>query len=368
MVDDVLVIGGGLAGGAAAVELAGSGVRVRLLERERAAHHKVCGEFVSVEVQRDLARLGIDLPRLGAVRVDRVRLVAGCRKIEAPLPFTALSLSRAVLDEAILAAAKRAGAVIERGVRVTGLTADGATTSDGPRPADDIFLATGKHDLRGLPRDKALNSHGYLGFKMHWQLPPGATDELGSAVELVLFDGGYVGFQRVAESTLNMSLLVRSARFHQIGARWDRLVEDLRKINHIAHLLDGAVPLFPRPMTVAALPYGYTCDPAAPLPPNVYRLGDQAGVTAPLTGDGMAIATRSARIAVACRNAGVGAAAYHAQVRRAIAPQIGRAMALQRLAGMPAARPLAIGVLRLWPEILGRLAGATRIAEGTWDR
>ena len=44
---DHLVIGGGLAGSMVALRLAAAGREVTLLERERTAHHKVCGEFLS---------------------------------------------------------------------------------------------------------------------------------------------------------------------------------------------------------------------------------------------------------------------------------------------------------------------------------
>ena len=44
---DHLVIGGGPAGSMVAIRLAAAGRDVVLIERERAAHHKVCGEFLS---------------------------------------------------------------------------------------------------------------------------------------------------------------------------------------------------------------------------------------------------------------------------------------------------------------------------------
>ena len=46
---DNLVIGGGLAGSMVAIRLASAGRSVTLLEKERSANHKVCGEFLSPE-------------------------------------------------------------------------------------------------------------------------------------------------------------------------------------------------------------------------------------------------------------------------------------------------------------------------------
>ena len=52
----VLVVGGGLAGAAAASILAEAGRPVTVLERDRAPAHKICGEFLSGEALADLAR------------------------------------------------------------------------------------------------------------------------------------------------------------------------------------------------------------------------------------------------------------------------------------------------------------------------
>ena len=134
---------------------------------------------------------------------------------------------------------------------------------------------------------------------------------------------------------------------------------------HIARRLGDAEPLFPRPLTIANLPYGHVCDPDAPMPDGCFRLGDQAALTAPLTGDGMAIAVRSARIAVACLTTGGSPADYHRQLRHRVAPQVRRAMLLQRLGESPAALPLAFGVLRMWPGLLGIIARMTRLADGS---
>ena len=61
MVNETVILGGGLAGGAAAVLLARGGEPVRVLEREAGPRDKICGEFLSIEARRDLARLGLCL-------------------------------------------------------------------------------------------------------------------------------------------------------------------------------------------------------------------------------------------------------------------------------------------------------------------
>src|SRR5580698_7710482 len=100
-----LVIGGGLAGAMAGLRLATAGREVTLLERERLAHHKVCGEFLSREAVELLSQVGVNALELGAEEIRFVRLASRRRVVETALPFTALSVSRCVLDEALLARA-----------------------------------------------------------------------------------------------------------------------------------------------------------------------------------------------------------------------------------------------------------------------
>ena len=122
MHDEVLILGGGVAGCAAAIALARKGRGVTLIEREPTPRHKVCGEFLSGEALEDLYALGIDVATLGAVPIEFVRLAAARRAAEAPLPFPAASFTRKALDTALIAEAMAAGASVERGRSVQTLT------------------------------------------------------------------------------------------------------------------------------------------------------------------------------------------------------------------------------------------------------
>src|ERR1700759_4007245 len=109
---DNLVIGGGLAGSIAALRLAAAGRDVMLVEKERTAHHKVCGEFLSPEAVKYLRDAGVDPVSLGAVPIEHLRLSVASSVIETPLPFRALSLSRCVLDAALLAQTAQQGCIV----------------------------------------------------------------------------------------------------------------------------------------------------------------------------------------------------------------------------------------------------------------
>jgi flavin-dependent dehydrogenase len=98
-----------------AIRLATAGRQVTLLEKETTAHHKVCGEFLSPEAVGYLNQVGITPLDLGAATIRFVRLSAKQRVVETALPFTALSLSRFALDEALLSRVEECGCKVQRG-------------------------------------------------------------------------------------------------------------------------------------------------------------------------------------------------------------------------------------------------------------
>ena len=84
--EEIVIVGGGLAGSSAAFILASAGRPALLIERDAEPRHKVCGEFLSIEAQAYLVHLGIDLDALGASRISRLRLVRKRRLTEVSCP------------------------------------------------------------------------------------------------------------------------------------------------------------------------------------------------------------------------------------------------------------------------------------------
>ncbi|WP_210529739.1 NAD(P)/FAD-dependent oxidoreductase [Rubellimicrobium arenae] len=293
---EILIIGGGLAGAAAATHLARAGREVMLLEREPGPHDKVCGEFLSFEAQDYLRELDIDAEALGGVPLDRVAVQIDQRRREIPLPFRALSLSRRVLDEAVLGGAIRAGADVRRGVRATTLARTGTGWSvglpgGGGLTARHLFLATGKHDLRGWKRPPGRQSD-LVGFKSYWRLPD--RGNLSGAVELHTFPGGYAGLEMVEGGRANLCLVILKTVLAALGGGWrDVLAHLLATCPGLARQLVLGAPCPGRPLAIAAIPYGLVQRESD----GSWRLGDQAAVIPSFTGEGMSIALHSARLA-----------------------------------------------------------------------
>ena len=77
---ETVIVGGGPAGAATACGLAHLGREVVVVERAHGPHHKVCGEFLSIETQSHLHRLGINPAALGAVEIDRITVCYSTRR------------------------------------------------------------------------------------------------------------------------------------------------------------------------------------------------------------------------------------------------------------------------------------------------
>jgi menaquinone-9 beta-reductase len=346
------------------VLLARAGRRPILLERERAAHDKVCGEFVSGEAARLLADLGIDPAALGAAPLGRVRLLRGARRCaEAALPFPAWGLSRRRLDAALLDAAERQGAEVRRGVAARGLGSDGTVRLPGGDElrGDSVFLATGKHELRGAEREAGAEK--LVGLKLHLRLVPAQAVLLADTVELHLLRGGYAGLQPVEDGIANLCVIAPAMRFGAAGRSAAALVEALgAEAPRLADRLRGAESLWLRPLAVARVPYGHLHRPALGDLPGVFRLGDQAAVIPSVTGDGMAIALHSAALAAAAPDA----RAYHARLARDLR---GPMRAAGVLHGVVRALPgAASAIAASCPTLLAVAARRTRVPEAALRR
>jgi len=299
--DEVLILGGGVAGSAASIALSRKGRSVTLIEREPTPRHKVCGEFLSGEALEDLQALGIDVPSLGAVPIDFVRLAAGRRAAAAPLPFPAASLTRKALDTALIAEAIAVGVRVERGRSVQALgrttsniwqaTLDDGTTCEAPT----VFLATGKHDLRGHARPK--DPQRWVAFKMYFRLARAQAAELARASELMLYPGGYGGIQPVEDGIANLCCVVQQRHLARMGHRWENFLAKMQQdCPHLAMRLAGAKPVLDKPIAITHIPYGFI---RRTTEDGLYCVGDQAAVIPSFTGDGISIALHTARCAVA---------------------------------------------------------------------
>jgi len=357
---DILIVGGGPAGSATAIELARGGARPLLLERQRETGDALCGGFLSWRTLDRLAALGIAADDLNPSPTTTVRLYALGRNAEARLPRPARCVSRRRLDSLLLGLAERAGAGIERGVVVRTID-DAVHLDDGVelRPTA-LFLASGKHDVRGLARPaEARGDDPTLGLRLRIAAAPGLARAVGDVIELHLFDRGYCGVALHEDGGANLCMAVHRSRLSEAGdpeALLLALAEECPALGERLAFRSGGEPID----AVANVPYGWRLREGTR---GLFRLGDQAGVIPSLAGEGMGIAIASGvSAAQAWRRDGAGGAT---QWQRWVAERLARPIMVARViagAGVnPATAGLLVSMTRLAPSLAEWAARLTRV-------
>ncbi|MDO4605800.1 MAG: geranylgeranyl reductase family protein [Bowdeniella nasicola] len=122
---DVLIVGAGPAGSAAAHYLAQLGRHVIVLEKSEFPRDKVCGDGLTPGAVRELLKMGIDLDDDGWMRNKGLRVVGGGHTIYLPWPESTtypsygMAKARMGLDETLIRHAVKSGAILHENTTVT---------------------------------------------------------------------------------------------------------------------------------------------------------------------------------------------------------------------------------------------------------
>ena len=206
-------------------------------------------------------------------------------------------MSRYRLDAALLDRAVARGALVVRGVSVRRASPEGAgwtllCDNDTTVQCRHLVLATGKSGLRGTKdtRDRSL-----VGFKMHLRLSSEATRALTDCVELALLTRSYGGLELVEDGIANLCFLLPRDVVVGLAPGWPALRDLLKtQVPHLGNRLEGATPLWDAPLAVACPTGGHLHNEDGA---DCYRVGDRLAHIPPFTGDGIAIALKSAQLA-----------------------------------------------------------------------
>ncbi len=168
---DVIVVGAGPSGSAAAYYLAQAGVNVLLIEKSRFPRDKVCGDGLTPRAVKALIALGVDVSEeAGWLRNKGLRVIAGGMRLEldwpelSSYPGYGLVRTRASLDEQLARRAQAAGAKLLEGTTVTGPLLDSDGRVVGVRTQAEA-------EEKSKPRSKSDNAERAEGAT----LPPGGT-------------------------------------------------------------------------------------------------------------------------------------------------------------------------------------------------
>jgi menaquinone-9 beta-reductase len=347
--ENPVILGGGPAGSAAAIMLARGGAKPLVIDRQAEIGDALCGGFMSWHTLKNLARLGVEP---SGHPIDHVRVFAGNRCASARLPAGAIGLSRHRLDTLMRAQAIESGAGLEIAMIKHIDEVD----------AETRFLATGKHDLRGITRPKIDADDPTLGLRIKIGPHPRLTTLVGSSIELHLFDRGYVGLLLQEDGKANLCLAVRKSRLADAGGNPTAL---LRQLGDMMPALGERLAFMeaqPDADAIASVPYGWR---ATTTEPGLFRLGDQAAVIPSLAGEGNGIAIASGIAAAQAWLSGGAAAApaYQADFARQSRRPVALAKWLWERGETPWSAAVATTILRAAPGAMQLFARATRIGD-----
>ena len=317
METDVLVVGAGPGGSAAAYHLARHGIDVTLLERSAFPREKVCGDGITPRGVVSLLKMGVDPSDPGFERVLGLRVYSRTAMVELPWPELrswpdyGLVRTRHDFDAILAARAQKAGArLVERTEAVEPVITEGWVTGARIRSAEDhetparsinarfVIAADGaasrfsKH--AGVRRDDSrplgIAARRYYRVGYH----PGPWLESW----LDLWEGdlqlpGYGWLFPLADGTINLGagLLNTFKNFKDISAQ--------RLFDAFASML---APEWGFSEETAAgktlsgpLPMGFNRTPQAV--PGMLLIGDAAGAVNPFNGEGIAYAMETGEMA-----------------------------------------------------------------------
>jgi geranylgeranyl reductase family protein len=341
---DVLVVGAGPAGAAAAITAVYRGRNVILVDKAAFPRDKTCGDGLTTGALRGFERLGLDVRTVpGYEPIDETVIVSPSgRRVTLPLPPGAEYagvVPRLDLDAALLAVARNAGVEVYERAEVVGLVED----------RDGITAALGNGSEVRASTVIAADGHYSSVRRLRSQLPPDlgrwhAFRQYFRNVDerrlWVLFEEdllpGYAWVFPLPGGRANVGFGLERRRGvdgHRIRSAWRDL---LARPTLRAALGDRAEPEAPhRAWPIPAW------DGRLPLAEGrVLYAGDAAAVVDPMTGEGIAQALDTGRLAAQAQAGGGGPAAVAARYRNLVRREMRTDFALARFLNTVLRSPL----------------------------
>jgi len=297
---DALIIGGGPAGLATAIELRHRGLEVTVVDRAEPEIDKPCGEGLMPDGVVRLEQLGVEVPVDQRAPFHGIRYVDGKQSAEARFQQgSGLGIRRPVLHRAMVRRAEEIGVVARWKTAVEGLSEDGARTSRGNIEADWTIGADGLRSRvrawAGLEAPSRVPRR--FGVRRHYACAPW-TD----LVEVHWAEGCEAYVTPVSSNSVGVAVLWSGFKstFEDLLPRFPELVDRLEG-SKVVSRDRGTGPLDQRTRGVYR--------------DRVALVGDAAGYRDAITGEGISLAFHQAAALAEAIVAG-DLASYQATVRK----------------------------------------------------
>lgn len=300
---DVIIIGGGLAGLAAAILLAKQSLHVVVIEKNAYPFHRVCGEYISNESWPFLEMLGIPLSEMNLPKIRKLRLTTkGTKPLDAPLELGGFGLSRYELDAMLASQAKAVGVQVMDGTRVQDVRwqNDGffeVSLLNAVIHARLVLGAFGKRSnvdikmQRPFVAEKPGKLNNYIAVKYHIQ-----CTEPDDAIALHLFKGGYAGVSRIEDGQHCLCYLTTAHNLGLSNNSIEQMEQTILAENpYLRELLTYARKNWTEPLSISQISFAEKSQ----VENHILMLGDAAGLITPLCGNGMSMALHAGSLAAA---------------------------------------------------------------------
>lgn len=284
------------------IQLARSGHRVIVLEKEYYPFHRVCGEYISLESHAYLKSLGYPLDDMDLPLIKRLLVSAPNGKtIEHALPLGGFGISRYKIDAELAQQARGYGVEVQEGVRVTDVVLYGSSfriTATGCAIAARVVAGCwGKRanlDIkwkREFTRHKSGGLHNYIGVKYHVK-----ANFPSDSIALHNFSNGYCGMSKVENDTCCLCYLTTAQNLRHAGGSIDAMEKSILYRNPLLkQVFTSSEFLWKEPVTIAQISFSKKQQ----VENHILMMGDSAGMITPLCGNGMSMALHAGKLASA---------------------------------------------------------------------